>query len=131
MGWEAGSEEYTSAFKTYNDSLIEYNKHVGTEIKGEFDALLEAKPNEQVNLTRLTSTYGEDAIAEVLKDFDVTLKDGILTLGQNADIPGVAEALGKYVVDSGGMLQTELEATLDQASKQNQMDLVSAYTDIV
>jgi len=42
MGWQPGSEEYTSAFKTYNDSLIELNnkieKSIFDEIKNISDA---------------------------------------------------------------------------------------------
>jgi len=36
-----------------------------------------------------------------------------LTLGKDADIPSIAKVLGPYVVNSGAMLQTELEAVLD------------------
>jgi len=43
MGWSPDSEEYISAFKTYNDSIIEYNKRIGANIKAEFDAVSEAK----------------------------------------------------------------------------------------
>jgi len=35
MGWEPGSEEYTSAFKSYNDALIEMNSHVKDKITKE------------------------------------------------------------------------------------------------
>jgi hypothetical protein len=35
MGWEPGSEEYTSAFKSYNDSLIGLNKKVEKDILAE------------------------------------------------------------------------------------------------
>mgnify|MGYP007013875202 CR=1 FL=1 len=113
MGWEQDSEAYISAFKQYNDSLIEYNKHIADEIKGEFDSLIAAKPGDQINLTRLTSEYGEDVIVQAIAGYGATLKDGILTLADDADIPSIANALGPYVVSAGGMLQTELEATLD------------------
>jgi len=46
MGWEQDSEAYTSAFKQYNDNLIEYNKHIADEIKGEFDNVIAAKPGD-------------------------------------------------------------------------------------
>jgi len=43
QGWQPGSEEYTSAFKAYNDSLIEYNKNVEENITNEVKGLKDVK----------------------------------------------------------------------------------------
>jgi len=51
MGWQSGSEEYTSAFKTYNDSLIELNKAVEKSILEELKGIAETKPGDWLNLT--------------------------------------------------------------------------------
>ena len=51
MGWEAGSEEWTNAFKTYNDGLIEANKKVKDSIEGELKGFAELQPGDWLNLT--------------------------------------------------------------------------------
>jgi len=43
MGWNPNSEEYWSAFKTYNDSLIELNKNTKTAIEDEVKSLKDVK----------------------------------------------------------------------------------------
>ena len=80
FGWDTNTEEYTSAFKEYNDNLIEYNKHIEDEIKGEFDSLIGAKVGDQINLTRFVSEFGEDKITEAIDGYGAVLKDGILTI---------------------------------------------------
>jgi Ca2+-binding EF-hand superfamily protein len=43
MGWDTNSEEYTSAFKSYNDSLIELNRKVESEILEEAQSVADIK----------------------------------------------------------------------------------------
>jgi hypothetical protein len=52
MGWDFSSEEYTSAFKTYNDSLIALNKKAEKEIGEEVKAISSAKGGDKLNLTK-------------------------------------------------------------------------------
>ena len=83
MGWEPGSEEYTSAFKSYNDALIEMNQHVKDKITDEITQLKEAKGGEQFNFTDLWTSitnklFGE--LGEYLED--TTLNSIQLSAGQ-------------------------------------------------
>ena len=115
MGWKAGSEEYVSAYKTYNSSLIEYNKHITDEIKSEFDSLLNAKIGDEIDLTRIVSEFGEDKISALLTGYGATIKDGILTITET-DYDKRAELyrkIGQLAVTNGAMLETEFQATMD------------------
>jgi len=53
MNWDFNSEEYVSAFKTYNDSLIKLNTQVKDDIKDEVSKLESAKGGDWLNLTDL------------------------------------------------------------------------------
>jgi len=57
MGWEPGSEEYTSAFKTYNDGLIDLNKKTEKSILSEVKGLETAKGGDWLNLTDFATKY--------------------------------------------------------------------------
>ena len=63
MKWDYDSEEYTSAFKSYNDSLIERNKQVKNNIEEEIKGLEDIKPGDWLNLTET-----EKAIKKAGKD---------------------------------------------------------------
>ena len=57
MGWDYDSEEYTSAFKSYNDSLIERNKQVKKSINDELKGLEDIQPGDWLNLTEFSAAY--------------------------------------------------------------------------
>ena len=63
MKWDYDSEEYTSAFKSYNDSLIERNKQVEKSVNEELKGLEDIKPGDWLNLTQT-----EKAIKKAGKD---------------------------------------------------------------
>jgi hypothetical protein len=53
MGWDTNTEEYISAFKAYNDSLIELNNKTEQAIIEEVSSLSDIKIGDQLNLTML------------------------------------------------------------------------------
>ena len=63
MKWDYNSEEYISAFKTYNDGLIERNTQVKNNITEELQGLKDIKPGDWLNLT-----YTEKALKKISKD---------------------------------------------------------------
>ena len=118
MGWDPTSEEYTSALRAYNDNLIEYNKHVETNIKSEFEALNEALPGreQQFNVTQIedyindpNNAWNLDSIKEQLALAGATLENGILTLTRDADLDTVVSLFGEIGVEAGALLATDLQ----------------------
>jgi len=60
MGWvDHNSEEYTSALRSYNDSLIEINNHAKSNIIEETNNLMSAKGGDWVNLSQIFSDLDE------------------------------------------------------------------------
>jgi len=62
MGWEANSEEYWSAFKTYNDAMADLNRKAERNIKEELQNAINAQEGDWVNLTQLTSKIPEELL---------------------------------------------------------------------
>ena len=138
-GWEPGSEEYTSAFKSYNDSMIELNKKAKTSIQEEVSALKDVKGGDQLNLTNLYTTlqkqfqeqyikheegtYKWELIDEVsplkdlqdkLKQYNAHLEDGILSLDENANLIEIGKAL-KDAAQQAGADSAETIAEIEDA----------------
>ena len=63
MKWDYDSEEYTSALKTYNDSLVERNTQVKKNVTEELKGLESIKPGDWLNLTQT-----EKALRKIGKD---------------------------------------------------------------
>ena len=78
MKWDFNSEEYISAFSTYNDGLIEYNKNAKEAVTNELEGLKEIKPGDQLNLTRT-----EKAFKEYSKNSDSYFEQMEQIYGQN------------------------------------------------
>ena len=107
MKWtdvDTNSEEYVSAFKTYNDSLIDMNRKAERNIVEEVKALEDAKGGDWVNLTQLYSEL-QDAIVPDWYSGNVDLKN-------------------RPIVDFGEYYETILSATrLDTDFSDNVNDL--------
>ena len=105
MGWAKGSEEYVSAFKTYNDSLIKYNKTVESEIISEIGNLSNLKVGQQFNVTYLMDTlsgYKDDVdeqLITVLEGYGIVIKDGILEIINPSyfDTQGALTTVARYL----------------------------------
>ena len=131
MGWKADSEEYISAFKAYNDSLIEYNNRIKTDLENEFNSVAQAKPGDQINLTRFTTEMTEPVLKQKLSQFGAVLQNGILTITENTDIGEVANILGQFAIEQGAGVSNEILATIDQLRNKKNIDLTSAYKSVV
>ena len=120
MGWEANSEQYVSAFKTYNDSLIDMNRKAERNIVEEIQALEGAKGGDWINLTQLTSVLGtglSNMLGHYLESQGAVLDNGILKLSAEANIPAIITSLANYANAHADLLNTdmaELADTLDQ-----------------
>ena len=147
MNWDYNSEEYISAFKTYNDSLIELNKKVEQGITDEVKSLKDAKGGEQINLTNLYSALEKQIIKPgatdinghelksynplldiqtALLQYGATLKDGILTLTDNADLYNIA----KVLKDASQTAGVEIGAGL-QALEDTIKDIIKSYVTLI
>ena len=62
--WEADSEQFVSAFKTYNDSLIDMNRKAERNILEEVSKLNGAKSGDWINLTQLYSKLQEAIVPD-------------------------------------------------------------------
>ena len=67
VGISGDSEEYVSAFKAYNDSLIELNKNAKEKIYNEVSAITSAKAGDWINLTELSNTLEQVAVEPIIK----------------------------------------------------------------
>ena len=136
MGWDASSEEYVSAFKTYNDSLISMNRQAESNILEEVSALGDAKGGDWLNLTQLSAKLGEaikygsytqlDALTTRLHTLGAELEDGILKLDSDANIPGILATIASYAQQYGGLLQQDMAELADVLD-----DVLSSYADAI
>ena len=137
MGWQFNSEEYVSAFKTYNDSLIKMNKDAESSILEEVKSISSAKGGDQLNLTKLFSELSNELtkstkdvarmqplqeVQNALLEYGASLKDGILTLSENANILGVAQTLRDAAKEAGVEL-AESMAELEDSIR----DIIHSY----
>lgn len=120
MGWDFNSEEYISAFKTYNDGLIELNRKTEKSIVEEIKQLENAKPGDQLNFTIFSSKINEflNKSAQTLLDeaFDAIVNTG---KGSGLDALAVAaehEALQKQLYGYGAYLQDGILYLEDNAN---------------
>ena len=96
MGWQANSEEYVSAFKSYNDSMIALNEQTKNTIMEELAKVSESKGEDWVNITQLYSSLNTEMqtkLAENLKKVGANLDNGILKLDTSAQMSEVYGAL--------------------------------------
>lgn len=87
MGIDSNTEAYTSAFRTYNDAMIKVNDQARDNITKSAQSVLNAQVGTQINLTdiytRLNDAERENLLQD-LEDQGATLKEGILTINNNA-----------------------------------------------
>ena len=110
MGWSSNSEEYISAFKTYNDSLISMNHQAERNILEEAQNVAAAKGGDKVNLTQLYTAMGSfaEVLANELVQFGGTLENGILTLDENANMIEITQRIASYAETYGNLLASEI-----------------------
>ena len=132
MGWDAGSEEYVSAFKSYNDSLIEMNRKAEKNILEEAKNLENAKAGDQFNLTQLSAELNEayqknlstsssitgaynplQVLSDKLQQYGAELQDGILTIGADANLPAIIQEISNAAQQYGGLLSSEMAELAD------------------
>lgn len=149
MDWDAGSEEYVSAFKSYNDSLIEMNRKAEKNILEEAKNLENAKAGDQFNLTQLSDTLNKvyqdniekilnenifssmvtdegklaaasktafnplTTLTQILQQYGAELKDGILTIGSDVNLPAIIQEISNAAQQYGGLLSSEMAELAD------------------
>ena len=149
------TDEYISAFKAYNDGLIELNKNTEQAITDEIKQIENAKAGDQLNLTEFGEYYYQ-AISKTLdwKDFldkeafdktysqsesnaliadakekasqsifdnlnaqlnqwGANFEDGILKIGNNANLLGIGQTLAKMAETAGLEIGNGLEEIQD------------------
>ena len=141
MGWQPGSEEYTSAFKAYNDSLVELNQKTEKAIAEEAKGLSGAKAGDKINLTMLWTAI-EDGISKqiqslhpeefqyqgqlqaekeritseykkTLEAYGATFENGILEIGANANIQGIISTIANLAQQNADLLPNQLAELSD------------------
>ena len=149
MGWEAGSEEYTSAFKTYNDSLINMNRQAEKNILEEVSKVGEAKGGDWINLTQIMdkmrkgfATLADNsdapsfevisqALSASLAQYNAKIENGILKLDEDANIPMVFQTIADNVINYGELSANETAQLLDTIKSvlENYANLISSGID--
>lgn len=126
------NEAYVSALKSWNDAMIQMNQQAERNIGKELQNVLSAQRNSQVNLTelymKLENTEAPAAtIQDDLEEYGASFVDGILTLGDNANIPKIIEILSNKANEAGVLLTQDaltLADSLDEYFK-NLSDAIS------
>ena len=132
MGWDTNSEEYVSAFKAYNDSLIKLNRKVESEILDEAKSASNIKIGDKINLTRLYTTLESKLhhdFQDVVSKFEhlgATFKNGILTINADADIQGIIEEITELSAQYGNLLPQELAELADTIQ-----DYIESITNLI
>ena len=120
MGWEYGSEEYLSTFKAYNDSLIELNRQTEKSILEEVKNVISANRGDKINLTYLIDTLGagaEQILNKQLKEYGASIKNGILTISESADLIGISQTIQNAAENSGKLMEEELAEIADSITE--------------
>ena len=113
---DTNSEQYVSAFKTYNDSLIKMNRQAERNILEELKNITTAKTGDWINLTEFTNSLGQEALKLLtlnLSQQKATLAKGLLKIEDGADIPAIIQELINTAKQSGNMLDSELDQLAD------------------
>lgn len=113
---DTNSEQYVSAFKTYNDSLIKMNRQAERNILEELKNVTTAKTGDWINLTEFTNSLGQEALKLLtlnLSQQKATLAKGLLKIEDGADIPAIIQELINTAKQSGNMLDSELDQLAD------------------
>lgn len=129
MGWQTGSEEYTSAFKAYNDGLIELNRKAEKTIIQEVQGLSTAKGGDWINLTQLTSKLGDGAtriLNSVLTQYGGYISGGILKLSSFANVLNIAQEVRTAAEAAGADLTAEVAELADVISS-----IIKSYGDAI
>lgn len=120
MKWQPDSEEYTAAFKAYNDSLIALDRKTEKSIYDELSKIASSTGGERVNLTDtwrvLTKNLDADAMQELqakLYQAGAILNEGILQISENADIAGIVDAIASQESIASSLIPSELAELRD------------------
>ena len=122
LGIEQNSQEYTKAFKAYNDSLIQLDTTVKDNILAEVKSVANAKSGKasKINLTQLYMQLDEDArlaLQSRLMFYGGYLKNGILNIQANANIPGLIQRLTSFAQEHNLLLEDEIAELADTLSE--------------
>ena len=139
MHWDANSEEYISAFKSYNDSLIEMNRQAERNILEEAESIADAKGGDWINITQLMSKLQEgfryegsekislgDSLQASIQKFGAKIEDGILKLDDSANISAIMQEIAQVAAESGGLLSSELAELADAVAA-----AIKGYADLI
>jgi len=81
MNWDFDSPEYISAFKAYNDGLIEVNRQVEKSIADEINSLGDAKGGDLINVTQLATTLSQKLTDKIInfnnEEINISLLDEV------------------------------------------------------
>lgn len=126
MQWDSDSEEYTRAFKAYNDSLMEYDHAMADNITEEITNVVNAQLRgrgadrggrwNRINVASLSQELYDDQIDSLnktLENYGAILQDGFLYLDQNANLPAIARELSNVAQQHGLIFSEDLAAIFD------------------
>jgi len=139
MQWDASSEEYVSAFKSYNDALVQMNRQAERNILEEAKNVASAKGGDWVNLTQLMNRLNAsffyegsekrsrgDQLSATIQKFGANIEDGLLKIDDSANIPAILQAIAQVAAESGGLLSNELAELADAVA-----DAIKGYADLI
>jgi len=142
MGFDTGSPEYISAFKTYNDSLIEMNRKAEKNILEEAQGLKDMKAGDWIDLTQLSDKLNNinlyddkgfklnttilDKLNINLNQYGAYLENGILKTVNGANIPSIIQEIANNVQQYGNLSELELAQLADTLK-----EVLKSYADLI
>lgn len=120
MNFDVNSPEYAEAYSSWVDSMIglqDQPRQMMQNMADSIKSLAEAKPGDNINATYIARELGWDdldlQLVDKLKSYGASFRNGILHLGENADIPGLMAAIANEAAAAGQMIPEQLAEIAD------------------
>ena len=140
MEFDIGSPEYISAFKTYNESLIDMNRKAERNILEEAQSLGDMKAGDWIDLTQLSDKLNNIFINSItesdgtalnslnskLINYGAYLENGILKTVNGANIPAIIQEIANSVQQYGNLSEAELAQLTDTLK-----EVLKSYADLI
>ena len=119
-GFDRSSQEYLDAYSAYVDSMIAMQDQETANIQKAMDQMkniLSSKVNSKVNVSYIQHAFEQaeipDALSKIAKRYGVDLRDGILTINSQTNIPGLVQAIATEAQKAGVLLPEQLAELTD------------------
>lgn len=107
MNWDFNSEEYLSAFSSFNDGLVEQNKKNKEQVNNELQNLKDSKPGDWINLTQTEKSikkYSKEQINNTLSTMTGASSTAIEQARQGLEKSSLFNKMQNTLIEFGAYL---------------------------